>query len=73
MRIFYNKGVEGAFLSNIQSPEAIKDVFDIFDLIKRVLRGNKYCEQSKTNYRLEKYLFHKCQEANFLNIPKEVI
>lgn len=34
MRIFYNKGVEGAFLSNIQSPEAIKDVFDVFDVIK---------------------------------------
>lgn len=34
MRIFYTVGMESAFLSNMQSPEATEEITDVFDWIK---------------------------------------
>lgn len=63
--------MESAFLCNMQSTEAIKEIIDVFDLMKLkffYMATNIMSKVKQKNYLLQKYLCSKCQEANFLNI-----
>lgn len=55
----------------MQSPNAIKEVIDVFDLLKLKIFGMAANIVSK--YWLEKCPHNKCQEANFIHIyPKSI-
>lgn len=74
--MFYTMGMNSAFLSDRQSPKAIKEVTDGFDLMKLNIFGmatNIMSKVEKKNYWLEKCPHNKCQEVNFIYIYRYLL